>query len=153
MFARRDSGDVRIEISSLIDVVFLLLIFFIVTTRFVEQRGVEVELPQAEGEGHEVEQQVTGQRLVGRLVGRGHLRLVGADERGVGWLEGLLVALQPALRRLRVPPLAPRKLSRLLLQSLLGPLVVAEHRRIEVELDELADPAQHFDLQAAFSVR
>ena len=38
-----DSGDVGIDISPLIDCVFILLIFFIVTTTFVEEPGVEVD--------------------------------------------------------------------------------------------------------------
>jgi len=36
-----------INISPLIDVVFLLLIFFVVTTVFVEETGVDVEKPRA----------------------------------------------------------------------------------------------------------
>ena len=36
-----------INISPLIDMVFILLIFFIVTTVFVEETGVEVTKPQA----------------------------------------------------------------------------------------------------------
>lgn len=36
-----------IDISPLIDMVFILLIFFIVTTVFVEETGVEVNKPQA----------------------------------------------------------------------------------------------------------
>ena len=42
-----DSGDTAIDISPLIDCVFILLIFFIVTTTFVEETGVEVDKPQA----------------------------------------------------------------------------------------------------------
>jgi len=44
-----DSGDDQpsIELSPMIDCVFILLIFFIVTTTFVEETGVEVEKPQA----------------------------------------------------------------------------------------------------------
>jgi biopolymer transport protein ExbD len=38
---------VEINMSPLIDCVFLLLIFFIVTTVFVEETGVEVRKPQA----------------------------------------------------------------------------------------------------------
>jgi biopolymer transport protein ExbD len=38
-------GD--INISPLIDVVFILLIFFIVTTVFVDQTGIDVEKPRA----------------------------------------------------------------------------------------------------------
>ena len=37
----------EINISPLIDIVFLLLIFFIVTTVFVEETGVEVSKPRA----------------------------------------------------------------------------------------------------------
>lgn len=40
-------GNEEINISPLIDVVFILLIFFIVTTVFVEETGVEVTKPQA----------------------------------------------------------------------------------------------------------
>ncbi len=37
----------RIDLSPLIDVVFILLIFFIVTTVFIRETGVEVEKPDA----------------------------------------------------------------------------------------------------------
>ena len=43
---RDDDGSI-IDISPLIDCVFILLIFFIVTTTFVEETGVEVDKPQA----------------------------------------------------------------------------------------------------------
>lgn len=42
-----DEGESGIDISPLIDCVFILLIFFIVTTVFVEETGVEVDKPQA----------------------------------------------------------------------------------------------------------
>ncbi len=42
-----DSSESGIDISPLIDCVFILLIFFIVTTTFVEETGVEVDKPQA----------------------------------------------------------------------------------------------------------
>lgn len=45
--ASEDGGDAGIDISPLIDCVFILLIFFIVTTTFVEETGVEVDKPQA----------------------------------------------------------------------------------------------------------
>lgn len=44
---RDDGGEGTIDISPLIDCVFILLIFFIVTTTFVEETGVEVDRPQA----------------------------------------------------------------------------------------------------------
>jgi biopolymer transport protein ExbD len=42
-----DNSDVGIDISPLIDCVFILLIFFIVSTTFVEETGVQVDGPQA----------------------------------------------------------------------------------------------------------
>jgi biopolymer transport protein ExbD len=43
----REDRGVEINMSPLIDCVFLLLIFFIVTTVFVDETGVEVEKPRA----------------------------------------------------------------------------------------------------------
>ena len=40
-------GETGIDISPLMDCVFILLIFFIVTTTFVEETGVTVDKPQA----------------------------------------------------------------------------------------------------------
>lgn len=40
-------GDAPVDISPLIDCIFILLLFFIVTTSFVEETGVEVDKPQA----------------------------------------------------------------------------------------------------------
>lgn len=42
-----EEGDIGIDMSAMIDCVFILLIFFIVTTTFVEETGVEVDKPQA----------------------------------------------------------------------------------------------------------
>jgi biopolymer transport protein ExbD len=45
--ASRDEGvEAGIDISPLMDCVFILLIFFIVTTTFVEESGFEVDRPQ-----------------------------------------------------------------------------------------------------------
>ena len=45
--SNEDGGDVGIDMSAMIDCVFILLIFFIVTTTFVDETGVEVDKPQA----------------------------------------------------------------------------------------------------------
>ena len=45
-FSTGDKAE-EINISPLIDMVFILLIFFIVTTVFVEETGVDVDKPQA----------------------------------------------------------------------------------------------------------
>ena len=42
-----DNSEVGIDMSPLMDCVFILLIFFIVTTTFVEETGIEVDKPQA----------------------------------------------------------------------------------------------------------
>ncbi len=42
-----ESSETGIDMSPLMDCVFILLIFFIVTTTFVEETGVEVDKPQA----------------------------------------------------------------------------------------------------------
>ena len=46
-FSGIEEGSDEINISPLIDMVFILLIFFIVTTVFVEETGVEVNKPPA----------------------------------------------------------------------------------------------------------
>ncbi|AQT68797.1 biopolymer transport protein ExbD [Anaerohalosphaera lusitana] len=45
--AMDEGNEAGIDISPLMDCVFILLIFFIVTTTFVEETGVEVDKPQA----------------------------------------------------------------------------------------------------------
>jgi len=45
---RRQNRPVEIRIAPLIDMVFILLIFFIVTTTFVSETGLEVERPQSQ---------------------------------------------------------------------------------------------------------
>jgi len=44
-FRERKSESVRIDITSLIDVVFLLLIFFMVSTTFLDRPGLKLALP------------------------------------------------------------------------------------------------------------
>ncbi len=47
---RRTPEEPQINLTSLIDVVFLLLIFFMVTTTFVNNSGLEIRLPEAGSE-------------------------------------------------------------------------------------------------------
>lgn len=46
-FARRESAEPSLDLTSLIDVVFLLLIFFMVTTRFIDGPKLSLKLPAA----------------------------------------------------------------------------------------------------------
>lgn len=52
--------DPRIDISPLIDVVFQLLIFFVVTTTFLSDTGIPLELPEAaSGEEQAVQEELS----------------------------------------------------------------------------------------------
>ncbi|MCA1796605.1 MAG: biopolymer transporter ExbD [Geobacteraceae bacterium] len=58
-FRRKKRDEVRIEITPMVDVVFLLLIFFMISTSFVDSSAIGINLPQAssgtpEGEQTEV---------------------------------------------------------------------------------------------------
>jgi len=54
-----NSLDATVEMTPLIDVVFLLLIFFMVSTTFIRESQLKIDLPEATGEL----QQVDGQAL------------------------------------------------------------------------------------------
>jgi len=45
--ARRRRDEDTINVTSLVDIIFNLLIFFMLTTSFSESRGLEIELPEA----------------------------------------------------------------------------------------------------------
>ena len=49
-FQRRKFTNVDVNITPMIDVVFLLLIFFMVTTTFTKESRLALELPEASGE-------------------------------------------------------------------------------------------------------
>ena len=51
MSARRhlpETGDTELDMTPMLDIVFIMLIFFIVTTSFVKESGVSVTTPQAD---------------------------------------------------------------------------------------------------------
>lgn len=49
-FRRPRRDDARIEITPLVDMVFLLLIFFMLSTTFIVSPGIKVNLPQSSAE-------------------------------------------------------------------------------------------------------
>ncbi len=49
-FARRTRTEVEVNLTPLIDVVFLLLIFFMVSTTFTKDTQLSIDLPEAEGD-------------------------------------------------------------------------------------------------------
>jgi len=78
-FQRQPVEEVNVNLTPLIDIVFLLLIFFMVSTTFTRERELTVELPEAVGEAiaestefieieinPEGEYAVNGKRLVNR---------------------------------------------------------------------------------------
>lgn len=48
-FARRSKAEVEVNMTPLIDVVFLLLIFFMVSTTFTKESQLSIDLPEASG--------------------------------------------------------------------------------------------------------
>jgi biopolymer transport protein ExbD len=55
-----DQEEVEINLSSMIDCIFILLIFFIVTTVFVEEKGLQASKPDASAApSHEESESVT----------------------------------------------------------------------------------------------
>jgi biopolymer transport protein ExbD len=54
-FRRQRLDDVNINLTPLIDVVFLLLIFFMVSTTFTRETQLSVDLPEAQGQPKEVQ--------------------------------------------------------------------------------------------------
>jgi len=46
-FLRRKREEPRVDLTPMVDVVFLLLIFFMISTTFVETPGIEVKLPES----------------------------------------------------------------------------------------------------------
>lgn len=52
-FARRRREEVSVNLTPLIDIVFLLLIFFMVSTTFTKESRLTLELPEASGDTSE----------------------------------------------------------------------------------------------------
>ena len=53
---RRGLHEANVELTPLIDVVFLLLIFFMVSTTFIRETQLKINLPESSGELQEIEQ-------------------------------------------------------------------------------------------------
>jgi len=56
-FARRKRDEPRVDLTPMVDVVFLLLIFFMISTTFVETPGITVKLPESSSKVVEKEPQ------------------------------------------------------------------------------------------------
>ncbi len=93
-FPRPPRRDVRIDISALIDVVFLLLIFFAVSTTFLESTGLDLELPSADTSAAPESRDVTV--WIGE---EGNLRFDGRDLQLADLETDLKAALEQAERK------------------------------------------------------
>ncbi len=56
-FRRRRPEDVGVNLTPLIDVVFLLLIFFMVSTTFTRETQLSIDLPEAQGQPREASEE------------------------------------------------------------------------------------------------
>jgi biopolymer transport protein ExbD len=54
-FRRGSRNEAGVDLTPLIDVVFLLLIFFMVSTTFIRETQLKIDLPEADGELLEVD--------------------------------------------------------------------------------------------------
>ncbi len=69
---RRRDRRARVDMSPLIDIVFLLLIFFAVTTTFLEQSAMDLELAESS-----TSEAATSTRIVVEVAASGEIRLQG----------------------------------------------------------------------------
>ena len=56
---RRDRIKIQMPLTSLIDIVFLLLIYFLLTTNFMVEEGIKIKLPQANAAAPQTEEVIT----------------------------------------------------------------------------------------------
>jgi biopolymer transport protein ExbD len=56
---RRKRVQVQVPLTSLIDVVFLLLIYFLLTTNFMVEEGINIKLPKAKAAAPQTEEVIT----------------------------------------------------------------------------------------------
>lgn len=56
-FLRKSNEEPRIDLTPMVDVVFLLLIFFMISTTFVESPGISIKLPESSAQTIEREPQ------------------------------------------------------------------------------------------------
>lgn len=79
--------NVEVNMSAMMDMVFILLIFFIVTTTFVEEAGVEVDKPQAASAAR-----LDKNSIIFALTAQGQV-VYGGKEIGVGGVRPLVSRL------------------------------------------------------------
>jgi len=90
-FRRHRREEVTVNLTPLIDVVFLLLIFFMVSTTFTRETQLSIDLPEAQGEVSE-----TAEEQIEILIDEsGHYRV-----NGQGLVDGRMRTLQAAIYKI-----------------------------------------------------
>ena len=56
---KRPRYQIQMPLTSLIDIVFLLLIYFLLTTNFIVEEGIKIKLPQANAAAPQTRQEIT----------------------------------------------------------------------------------------------
>lgn len=56
---KRSRYGVQIPLTSLIDIVFLLLVYFLLTTNFMVDEGIKIRLPEATASAPQTEREIT----------------------------------------------------------------------------------------------
>jgi len=56
---KKSRYQIQMPLTSLIDIVFLLLIYFLLTTNFMVDEGIKIKLPQAKASAPQTEQEIT----------------------------------------------------------------------------------------------
>ena len=58
-FKPRSRLEVEVPLIALLDIIFLLLIYFLLTTNFITDEGIKVKLPQARASAPQAEREIT----------------------------------------------------------------------------------------------
>jgi len=82
---KRPRYGIQAPLTSLIDIVFLLLIYFLLTTNFMVDEGIDVKLPQAEASRPQTRTEIT----------------VYVDAEGRAFLENIEMSLGELFKRLQ----------------------------------------------------
>lgn len=56
---KRPRYEIQMPLTSLIDIVFLLLIYFLLTTNFLVEEGIKIALPQARAGAPQTQEEIT----------------------------------------------------------------------------------------------
>ncbi len=56
---KRPRYQIQMPLTSLIDIIFMLLIYFLLTTNFMVDEGIKIKLPQAKAAAPQTQQEIT----------------------------------------------------------------------------------------------